>query len=293
MTEFSISNLEDLTGIKAHTLRIWEKRYDLLTPSRTASNIRVYTETDLKKLLNVAILNNYGMRISKIVQLSDDEIQEKVLEVSKSECDHEILIESLLLAMVTIDERRFEQVIGTSIRRFGLEDAMVEVIYPFYHRLGVLWLSGSINPGQEHFISALVRQKLIASTDQINREPHAEAKTFLLFLPENELHELGLLFYNYVIKKAGHHTIYLGQSVPIDDAGSVSAQRSADYILTACLMSQSPKYLNSLLKKMLGCFGQTPVFLINRIDFADVLIRDVRLHINCPPEKFKRDFLLI
>lgn len=285
---YSIKDLERLSGIKAHTIRIWEKRYGVVEPKRTDSNIRYYTSEELKKILNIAILNNYGVKISKIVGLNAEELHKKVLEISNEEVEESIQVESLVIAMVEIDESRFERILANCTLRLGFEQTILRIVYPFFRKVGILWQAGAVNPAQEHFISNLIRQKLIVAIDSQGMMVKENPKRFLLFLPEGELHELGLLFYNYIIQKSGHKAIYLGQSVPLKDAVSINAHNPADYIITSTLSTASIDEVNKILKTILLEFPKTPVVLSNRVEKAEELIDHKNLIVNTPLEKFKK-----
>ena len=211
MGNYSIKDLEKLSRVKAHTIRIWEKRYGLLDPARSGTNIRSYTDTDLRKLLNISLLNDNGFKISRIATFNDAAIRSHVLALENSENGAADQVESLILAMTELDEARFEKVIGNCILRSGFEQTMLEVIQPFLQRVGVLWQIDAVKPGQEHFISNLIRQKVISAIDGLPPIKRERAKTILFFLPEGELHELGLLFGHFLARKQGHHSIYLGQ----------------------------------------------------------------------------------
>jgi len=233
MRYYSIKDLEMITGIKAHTIRIWEKRYHVVSPERTNTNIRLYTDLDLKHLLNIAILNRYGFKISSIVGMSNDELNKHVIEVTLHETDYNSLIESFLVAMVEYDEVRFEKALNSSIIKLGFESAITNVIYPFLDKVGILWQTGTVIPGQEHFVTNLVRQKLILAIDSRQAIRKNHSRLFILFLPENEFHELGLLFAHYLLKKYGHNVIYLGANVPVPDVQQLSALKMPDFILTS------------------------------------------------------------
>ena len=230
MSTYSIKDLEQLSGIKAHTLRIWEQRYNLLQPKRTDTNIRFYDDDDLKLMLNVALLNDNGAKISKIASMGPNEIREEVMKLTERTLTHDDQIHALTICMIEMDEDRFDKILSTNILKLGFEQTMLNVIYPFMSKIGLLWQTGAINPAQEHFISNLVRQKLIVAIDgQITQ---AGGKKFLLFLPEGELHEISLLFASYLIKSKGHKVIYLGQNTPNDDLVSVFTHHQPDYLLT-------------------------------------------------------------
>ncbi len=285
--QYSIKDLERLTGIKAHTLRIWEKRYGIIVPERTDTNIRYYDDEELKKVLNIAILNNYGIKISKIVGLTPQELHQKVIELSNEEVSETVQVESLVVAMVEMDEVRFEKILANCTIRLGFEQTMMKVIYPFFKKVGVLWQTGAINPAQEHFMSNLIRQKLIVAIDGQGLMTKADSKRFLLFLPEGELHEIGLLFYNYLVLKAGHKAVYLGQSVPIKDVVSVNALNPAHYILTSTLSLYNIDDVNALIQKLLDAFPNAQIFITNQIEQTDGLLRHPALHVNEGLSAFK------
>lgn len=234
MAKYSIRDLAQLSGIKAHTLRMWEQRYKFILPQRTCTNIRYYNDEDLRLLLNVAILQNKGCKIGNIAKLSSNEIGEQVKEILRCTSTTDCLINALTNAMIVFDEGQFEMWMSQAIERFGLETSMRQIIYPFLERIGVLWMTGTINPGQEHFISNLIRQKIIASIDKLGLPPclPTSSKHFLLFLPEGELHEIGLLFLCYLLRTRHHRVTYLGCSVPLDDVVSVAQCVQPDYLYT-------------------------------------------------------------
>ncbi|MBI1184123.1 MerR family transcriptional regulator [bacterium] len=230
--KFTIKDLERLTGIKAHTLRVWEQRYAIIEPKRTDTNIRFFDEDDLKYILNIAMLNSNGMRISKIAELSKAEINQRVLTVSEQVQEDSDLLTALTITMLDLDEQRFEKILSNVIIKLGFKHAVTKVIYPFMYRIGILWQTGSIVPAQEHFISNLVRHKLIVAADNMMAKKNENPKKFVLFLPEGELHEIGLLFANYLFKIEGHRTIYLGQTVPLEDLSVIADVYKPDYYFT-------------------------------------------------------------
>lgn len=253
---YSIKELENFSGIKAHTIRIWEKRYDLLNPSRTNTNIRLYDSFQLRKLLNVAILLQKGYKISKISRLHDDEIFQQVenylSETLESTAAHEPLIEGLVIAAVDFDENRFEKIFSTYVLRYGLKDTMVNLIYPFMHRIGMLWGVNKVNPAQEHFVSNLIRQKLFVAIDGSNQADHSD-RNVLLFLPSNHFHELGLLFANYLLRQQGCEVCYLGTDVPLESLSHAIQLYQPSHIFTFLISShsnsQTENYIQYLLEK--------------------------------------------
>lgn len=230
--KFSIKDLENLSGIKAHTIRIWEQRYNLLQPSRTDTNIRYYTNEDLKLILNVSLLNNHGVKISKIALLKSDAISHEVSKITKASLSDSEQMNQLILSLIELDEEKFDTITEQSIERIGFRDTVTQLIYPFLGKIGLMWQTDTINPAQEHFISCLIRQKFITSIDKQKHLVSLSGKRILLFLPEGELHEVSLLFYNYILRENGHRTYYLGQSVPVEDTLKVINQVNPDIIIS-------------------------------------------------------------
>lgn len=259
MSNYSIKDLEQLSGIKAHTLRIWEQRYNLLKPKRTDTNIRYYDDVDLKLILNVAMLNTHGIKISKIAAMSSNDISQEIIRLTDQSMDHNDQIQALTICMIEMDEDRFEKVLSTNILKLGFEETVLDVIYPFLSKIGVLWQTGAINPAQEHFISNLIRQKLIVAID--GQMGKSQGKTFMLFLPEGELHELSILFSSYLIKKHGHKVIYLGQSTPQIDLISVYKIQQPDYLLTIITSSPSGDKMQDYLNMLGKEFRNSEIFM--------------------------------
>jgi DNA-binding transcriptional MerR regulator len=255
MNVYSIKDLENFSGIKAHTIRIWEQRYHLLSPVRTETGIRTYSDIDLKRILNIATLQNKGgIKISKIAELTESEISEKILQLSGGELDYPEHIQAITVAMMDLDEYRFQVLAKTITDAYGFENFMLKVIYPFLTRLGTLWLSGSVGPAQEHFITHLIRQKIIAAIDSQMARPKPDAKKFLLYLPEGELHEIGLLFASYLIRARQHSVVYLGQSLPFDELCLAYEIHQPDYVFSVFTTEPSqdilPAYVANLDKML-------------------------------------------
>jgi len=271
MGKYSIKELEKLSGIKAHTIRIWEKRYGLIDPQRTSTNIRFYSDDDLKKIINVSLLNNNAIKISAIAGLSASELNKKVQELSKLDDQAGVHIDQLVTAMIDLEEEKFEQELVVIEKKIGFERTVTEVIYPFLTKIGILWQTGNITPAHEHFISNLIRQKIIVSIATLPL-PSKSGIRALLFLPENELHEIALLFYHYVCKKYGFRTYYLGQSVPYTDLKTVYAIHKPHLLITSLTSNPSPKDLNSYLMTL------SKDFPTSRILAAGALLRKTSFH---------------
>ena len=264
MSVYSIKDLEHLSGIKAHTIRIWEQRYSLFSPQRTATNIRYYNDDDLKLILNIATLKNHGIKISKIVAMPTELLQEEVRKVGFESESHEDQISALTLAMIDMDEDAFSQVLNLNTSKIGFEDTMMKIIYPFMRKIGVLWLTNSINPAQEHFITHLVRQKVIVATDNVT--PSSDGSLYILFLPEGELHELGLLFANFLLRSKGHRTVFFGQTVPLNALEEVYHKLEPDYILTALTTTPDPSEVQQYIDRLSSKFREAKILVTgNRV----------------------------
>jgi len=256
MHRFSIKDMEALTGIKAHTLRIWEQRYKIPKPRRTSTNIRYYDDDDLKLLLNISLLNNEGSRISDIVKLTQEEINRRVLEYSGRSHDANIHIQALVTSMLGLDEIAFEKLISGHIQQRGLEKSFSEIIFPFLRKLGQLWMAGSIHPAYEHFVSNLIRQDLIVATHDLKVKKSRHQWKFLLFLPEGESHELGLLFANYLIRSRGHISVFIGQSTPLDELEKIYLKFKPDFLFSSITIDRLQmairQYAEMLIEKFPG-----------------------------------------
>lgn len=232
MAIYSIKDLEKLSGIKAHTIRIWEQRYRLITPSRTQTNIRYYDDTDLRLLLNLALLNKNGIKISKLATMTREDIAEKVSQISAVNFEYDTQLDALTISMIEMDEFKFDKILSTNIHQMGFERTMMEVIYPFLERLSLLWLTGSVNPVQEHFMSYLLRQKVIVAIDKEPLVHGRDVKKFVIYLPEGERQELSLLFMHYLLKARSYQVIYLGTDISFEDLRDACSVHKPDYIFT-------------------------------------------------------------
>jgi MerR family transcriptional regulator, light-induced transcriptional regulator len=234
VAEFTIKHLEQFTGIKAHTIRTWEQRYNLFSPERQGNNIRVYTDEDLQKILNISLLYNAGLKISKIANLSVNQLNEKVKELTFSTPGQQTpgVQEQLVIAMINMNEPEFEKLLHSQTEKIGFEKTMVEVIFPFLQKIGLMWQIDMITPSQEHFASNIIRQKLIVAIDKLTPLMNPKEKKYLFFLPENELHELSLLFYTYLTRSRGKNTYYFGQSVPLAGLEDVILNIKPNFLVT-------------------------------------------------------------
>lgn len=232
MATYSIRDLEKLSGIKAHTIRIWEQRYDIIQPKRTKTNIRYYDDADLKYVLNIALLNKSGIRISKIAKMSKEEIAQRVGSLSESNAEDNTQQSALTIAMVEMNELKFEKLVANHIVQFGFEQTMLRLILPFLEKLSLLWLTGTITPVHEQFISNLIRQKILVAINRLPLQSNATTPKFILYLPEAEYQELNALFIYYLLRARGFQVLYLGANITLEDLTTAYALYRPEYVFT-------------------------------------------------------------
>ncbi|PLX14948.1 MAG: MerR family transcriptional regulator [Marinilabiliales bacterium] len=288
MASYSVTQVEAITGISSHKLRIWERRYNFINPSRTSTNIRFYTDEDLKMLINIGILTRKGIKVSIIDKMSREEISNKVLELEESaESNVKDDISSLIVSAINLDEEIFNRVFQRHLILKGFLATINELIYPFLSHLGVLWGTSRIIPAQEHFISNLVRQKIISAIDTLST-PNIDSPGIILFLFENEMHELSLLLSSFIAKNNGWRVYYLGQNVPLDNVIATAKPANIKLVMSMITtpraddLSSQIKKLSSEIEKpviLSGIFDNMPeianienVMLVkNPKDFESVL----------------------
>lgn len=229
MNAFTIKDLENLSGIKAHTIRIWEQRYNFLKPCRTETNIRYYCNQELKTVLNISLLNKYGYKISHIDRMSDQELKNNIISLSDKDAQQERVVNELITCMVDLDIDRFEQQLDKHILVKGIDKTIHQIIFPFLDRIGILWVTNHIHPAQEHLVTNIIRQKLVVGIEGVMTASRVN-KTVLLFLPEGEYHELGLLYVYYLLKSHGVKVLYLGANMPLKDVEFVCKTKGPDYL---------------------------------------------------------------
>lgn len=248
---FSIKDLENLSGIKAHTIRIWEKRYNILEPMRTSTNIRLYDAENLQKLLNITLLHSHGYKISKISKFPPEKIPLLVNEIVSDKNIQHQAISSFKIAMMNFDTKLFHTTYDNLLITKSFREIFKELFIPLLNEIGLLWQTGTITPAHEHFISYLIRQKLINNIEQLQLvEPLKKDKVFVLYLPQNEIHELGLLYVNYEILCHGYQTVYLGQSVPIENLKGLPANFQNIVFLTYWTVAPETDAISEYLEKV-------------------------------------------
>ncbi len=229
MSTYTIKDLEKISGIKAHTIRIWEQRYQFLQPQRTETNIRTYSSDELKTILNVSLLNKYGFKISHIDKMSAEQMEEKILSLNQIDAQKERVVNALIKEMVSLNMANFERQMDTYIGQKGIEKTILEIIFPFMERVGILWVTNHINPAQEHLATNIIRQKIILGIEKL--PPVLQySKRIVLFMPEGEYHEIGLLYVHYLLKQRGFYVDYLGANVPMVDLRYLSEFHKVDYL---------------------------------------------------------------
>ncbi len=248
MAIYSIKEISILSGIKAHTIRIWEKRYNMFSPARTDTNIRRYSDSDLKLALNASLLINMGYKISRIANMSEEEISSIVSKGNKYTSPPPVP-ESLFISAINLDKESFLQKITETVEQKGLEWTFENLVVPFQKRIGLLWLAGTITPAQEHFATNILREFLIKSSFSIYAKSQKVDK-ILFFSPEGEMHEIGLLYFNSIASIEGYRTIYLGQNVPIADVIEVANKHKVKYLFTSITMALPQEKLNELFSTL-------------------------------------------
>ncbi len=233
----------------------------MLVPKRTDTNIRYYEEDDLKYMMNIAILNANGYKISRIAKMSREEVQRRTLVISENNSSYQQQIQALASAMLDFDEREFNKILSINILKLGMEETTTHIIFPFLAHVGILWLSGSIHIAHEHFISSLIKQRMFVAIDQLNVPVSPVCKKFLLFLPNGENHELSLLFASFILRSRGHKVIYLGTSTPIDDLNKIFKIHNPDVIFCAITNSNQMMPVQVYMNTLSRSFPNTDVLL--------------------------------
>ena len=265
---FSIKDLENLTGIKAHTIRIWEKRYNLLSPNRSDTNIRNYSLLSFQKLLNISFLNNNGFKISKIAELDEEQIPIKVREIASRAKVEDHAINALKMAMINFDQVLFYSTYNNLLENKTFSEIFYSVFLPLLNEIGLLWQTNTITPAHEHFLTVHMKQKILLNTERLQLlEPKPVSKTFVLFLPENEIHDIGLLFINYQLRGKGYHTIFLGESVPMESLTDLldffDEITFVSYFTVYPLVQEIPDYIKKFNKLLLEK-DNTKLFLLGK-----------------------------
>lgn len=260
MNAFTIKDIENLSGVKAHTIRIWEQRYNFLKPQRTETNIRSYTNEELKIILNIALLNKFGFKISHINKMNASEISQKLYTLSHQQAQHERIVNELISFMVDLDMDRFEECLDRQIEENGIEKTIIEIVFPFLAKIGILWVTNNINPAQEHLVTNIIRQKIMVGIETAFSRIKSN-KIALLFLPEGEYHELGLLYVCYLLKINGVKVLYLGADVPLDDLNFIVKAKKPDYLYTHLTAVANNFNIEKFMNNVHSQIGDIPVII--------------------------------
>jgi DNA-binding transcriptional MerR regulator len=285
VTHYSIREIEQISGIKAHTLRIWEQRYNFINPKRTETNIRYYDDEDLKLVLNISLLKDNGHKISRICDMPSSDMQVEVRRLMESKMGFPEQIQGLTLAMLDLDEDRFEKILSTNILQIGFERTMMKLIFPFFKKIGILWQTGAITTGQEHFISNLVRQKIVVAIDGQLVNSVNYNKKYLLFLPADELHEISLLFSSYILRSRNNKVIYIGQNSPHLDLTEIYNTHQPDCILTVMTTFPAQNEVKSYIEELKTIFPNSQILASgNQVLNQGIDIPDDVLLLNSPQD---------
>ena len=264
MNAFTIRDLENLSGIRAHTIRIWEQRYSFLKPRRTQTNIRYYDSDELKMILNVALLNKNGYRVSTIDRMKPDEISQKILALNSDAAQLDRLINEMLNYMIELNAPAFERTVDEFISHNGIANAISNLIFPFLNKVGILWMTNHVRVSQEHLVSNIVRQKLIRGIEDIKVDDN-NSKPIVLFLPGGEYHELGLLYVQYLLKVRGKNTIYLGADVPIEELAYVCSTKQPEVLYTHLTSLPARFNFEKYLLIIKQNINNTPIVISGRV----------------------------
>lgn len=261
MAQYSIKDLENFTKIKAHTLRIWEQRYALLQPERTETNIRYYSDKDLKKILNINLLYQNGLKISKIAKLSEKEIFQKAAQLLlEDDVNDRDEINSFVENILALNEAGIQESLKRITQKIGIERLYAEVLIPLLEKVGTLWQVDAISVSHEHFLSNILREFLITNISAIDISSRPKGKV-VLFLAEHEKHELSLLFYYYLLKKKGYDCFYLGQSVPMKDLREFVNETTPDFLVTSLIAELTSEDFAEIMSGLIELIDPKKIFI--------------------------------
>lgn len=261
MSVFTIKELSILSNIKPHTIRIWEQRYNILEPNRTEANFRAYTDKDACFILKVSSLNQNGYRISQIAQMTDDQVEANFTHLLRNTKNPEILIQAMFMAMIKLEEDTFTKYLESAIYHLGFEEAVKQIFFPFINRTSAVWLKGKNHSSCEHFSHHLIRNQMILAISKLRETPNRFAKTYLLFLPENEHHEFSLLYASYIIRTYGHSVVYLGSSVAVENVAEIVEKRAVDFLFTTVYNTSSRKRLKNYFDKLVASVPDAEIIM--------------------------------
>jgi MerR family transcriptional regulator, light-induced transcriptional regulator len=278
MKHYTLIELERLTGIQAATIRVWERRYNLINPKRTETNRRWYDDDDLRRLINISIIYQSGLKISKIAKYSEAELEDKAAYLSRDAAGSDTHINSLIVAMLAFNGNAVNEILLRSIINSGFEETFSNVVFPFLKRVGIMWHTGTASTGAEHFITHIFRSRLIAASDAQSTPNHSNRKRVIMFLPENEFHDMGLLFYAYLIRKLGHEVLYLGQNTPFQAVLDVHETWQSNVLVTGVATDISISKPAEYLKKLSSTFPAQKILVSGSLAFEPAIEKLANIH---------------
>lgn len=275
MNRLSIAQLAQFSGIKPHTIRIWEQRYNALSPERTEGNTRTYSGNDLRRLLNIVGLLDTKYRVSDLCVMSDENLQQLIRQhyLETEDTDSQKYVLQLIAAGLEFNQEEFETILNLCIEKVGVEVTFKEVVYPLLQRVGMMWAADLMPPAQEHFISNIIRQKLLVAIDSLP-EPKYDSNKWLLFLAEDEYHEIALLFGHYLLRLRGENVIYLGTNVPLNTLQQAINTISPDDLLTFFIKSNFSEDQQLYLNSIRNCFPNGNIYISGNEKLISTLILD-------------------
>lgn len=275
MAIYSIKDLEELTGVKAHTIRIWEKRYGVVTPERTDTNIRYYKDDDLKALINIALLNRNGFKISMIANMTSETISEHVANITAIDLPGEDQVDALSLSLIELDTFKFESIITSNVEQLGLEKAMTDVIYPFLEKLGLLWLSGAMDIAHEKYLNHYLKRKILSEIDKLPLVK--DGPKYVIFLPPGNTQELSMLFVHYLMKARGFIVINVGVDCETEEVQAACSISQADFAITLNTDEQDIAF-SKYIERLVGLIP-CPLLISGRVQDLSSVEKHPKVHV--------------
>lgn len=275
MNTFTIRDIENLSGIKAHTLRVWEQRYGIIKPMRKDSNHRLYGIDDLKKILRISFLYHEGYKISRIAEMTEDQMKKLALEFTPKG-NHDVFINQLMESSIDFDESAFRTALDAAVMHLGLERSMTQVIYPFMNKVGMLWLTGNMIPAQEHFGTNIIRNKIIWATSQLKQRKSPGDQRYIIFCPPGEFHEIPLLLVQFSLRQRGIPSVYFGVNTSVDQVSDYLDKNQATHLFLHLITNFSQLEPIVLLDDLYKRFRSLQILAAGRV-FRDVKHNGVKL----------------
>lgn len=251
MAVYTINDIASITGIKPHTLRTWEKRYGLEISRRSPANVRYYLDEDLKRIINISILNKGGMKISKIAELSWSEIRKLATEKSDVHHSHETILDSLSLSLINLDQDNFDRIITIHEEQGDFTDVLRELIFPLFEKMNSMYLTGTIKPMHESFFNYMIKGKILSQIDRLRQNVDNRAPEFMLFQPQRSNEELGAMLLNYYLVEASKSVLNLGSHIEPTDVIQAYEIQPTPYIVGLFNAELSEKDIERYIQQIL------------------------------------------